>query len=236
MTIPGTIDVIMIIVAIVLVLIVFILSLVQTIKGKRPIGVLPIILLILGLLFVVFLTYRARELEAANWAEILLLIGLVTITAVYANASVKMAEEMERQTIMSSRPYIIQKPIHRTDEEGEIWEEFSHFEVYNAGNSPAIRFEILLLDKENRLLEKQTDPLFLRAAESTAFRPSSLVTHVGSTCYLLCQYQSVFSGGKGQQICYQTWLPLEPIKLQRGGIIVKSGELKFCEVFEKKSY
>ncbi len=194
-------------------------------------------------LLCVYLVLNARGMEPANLGQSLLTLSLVAITGFYAlsayrqaRASVKMAEEMREQRIMSSRPIIVQKDVHREHQtNGIIRESFSYFEIYNAGNSPTIRLEILLLDKEKRLLEKRTDPLFLRAAETVRYSPSSLVSHVGSTCYLLCQYQGVFSHGKGQ-IWYQTLLSFEPLKSQRGDIIIKPGELNFCEVSEKEDF
>jgi len=183
------------------------------------------------LLVLVTMIYTNRTAEIAGATRY-----QAEATRQQANASVEMAKEMREQRVMASRPVIIQKAIHKkVVRTSGSWDRLSHFEVYNAGNGPAIGLEILLLDKEKRLLEKQTEPLFLRAAESITFSPSGLVNHVGSICYLLCRYQSVFSHGKGQ-IWYQTWLPFEPIKPQRGDIIVKHGELKFCEVFEKEDY
>ncbi len=189
-------------------------------------------------------------MTVSDLVQVILMALLVVVTAIYAwrthviskatqaqaDASVRMAEEMREQRIMSSRPIIVQKDVHTTRQtNGIIRELFSYFEIYNAGNGPTIRLEILLLDKEKRLLEKRTDPLFLRADETVRFSPSSLLSHVGSTCYLLCQYQDVFSHDKGQ-IWYQTWLSFEPIRSQRGDTIIKPGELEFCEVSEKKDY
>ena len=110
-----TIDTIMLIVAIILVLAIFIIELVQVIIGrKRPtISPITIILLVLVLLFTVFLTYRASELESADWAQIILMIALVAVTAFstlsvskQADASVKMAEEMKEQRYDALRPII----------------------------------------------------------------------------------------------------------------------------------
>ena len=208
-----------------------------------------IVAALIGLLLIIYLTANITNIVPADWAQILILLGLVIVTGMYAlstrkqaDANVKMAEEMREQRIMTTRPIIVQEAVHGTDQEkGIIWELFSWFEIYNAGNSPTIRLEILLLDKEKQLLEKRTDPLFLRANETVRYSPSSLVSHVGSTCYLLCQYQGVFSHDKGQK-WYQTWFSFEPtlssksLKPQRGDIIIKLGELIFCEVFEKEDY
>jgi len=59
------------------------------------------LMLALGLLFVVYLAYTAREIHPADGAQIMLVTGLVAVTGVHAlsasrqaDASVKMAEEM----------------------------------------------------------------------------------------------------------------------------------------------
>jgi len=144
-----------------------------------------------------------------------------------------MTEEMRRQRIMASRPVIIQKAVPVE----VIGNGFSdEFEIYNAGNGPAIELEILLLDKDKKLLQSERRT-FLRADEPPiTFYPSNLTNHLNSTCYLLCRYQSIISKGV-KQSWYQTWLPFEPVKSQaKDYVYVKSGELKFCEVFEKEDY
>jgi len=205
--------------------------------------------LALGLLFIIYLAYYAQEIHPADGVQIMLVIGLVAVTGVYAlftarqaNASEKMAEEMREQRIMSSRPVIIQKAIHEGEKKVRAIEDsfdhdyFSHFEIYNAGNSPAIELELLLLDKDKKLLIKQRET-FLRTGDAIKdFYPTVLGEHVNSDCYLLCRYQSIQSIGT-KPSWYQTWLPFKPVKSQnKDYIYVQSGELEFEEVFEKKSY
>ncbi len=75
---------------------------------------IPIILLVMGLVYAVFLIYRANELkEAASLGQSLLMITLVLIKAAYAsstdrqaNASVEMAEEMRDTRYDALRPII----------------------------------------------------------------------------------------------------------------------------------
>ena len=91
----------------VLLLVYFVIGIIKTIRtGRSIISPLAVILLILGFMFLIFLIFNASEIKGAAWAEILLLIGLVTITAVYANANVKMAEEMREQRYDAVRPVI----------------------------------------------------------------------------------------------------------------------------------
>ncbi len=92
----------------VLVLIYFIINLIQRLRGRPTVSPLTNLLLILGLMFLIYMVFNASEIGRTQWAEILLLIGLVTITAVYASsatrqaeASVKMAEQMREQMAMN---------------------------------------------------------------------------------------------------------------------------------------
>jgi len=109
-----TVDTILLVVASFLVLAIVIIELVKIIRGKRPtIDPITIAFLLLILLFAVFLTYRASELESADWAQIILMIALVAVTGFYAlsaskqaNASVKMAKEMKKQRYDTVRPVI----------------------------------------------------------------------------------------------------------------------------------
>ena len=241
-----TVDTILLIVVTILVLAVFIIELVQVIiRRKRPtIGPITLVLLPLILLFAVFLTYRASELESADWAQIILMIALVAVTAFatlsatrQANASVKMAEEMKEQRVMASRPVIIQKAV--IVDETELATEaycdwFSYFEVYNTGNGPAIEVEISLLNKEKTPIHSQRKT-FLRAGEPPIeFSPSELASLEKSTFYLVCEYQSILSQGT-RKTWYQTWLPFETVEASKEGkIYVKPGELEFYEVSEKE--
>jgi len=98
----------------IIVLIYFVFTIIQTTRKKRRfVSQLNIILLILGLMFLIFLTYRASEIEGANWGQIILMIGLVAVTAAYASsaekqadASVEMAEEMRDTRYDALRPII----------------------------------------------------------------------------------------------------------------------------------
>ena len=108
MTYPENINVIMLIVAIILVLIIFTLSLVQTIRGNRaPIGLITIILLIIGVVLLVPIVYSASEIRTAEWVQIILMIGLVTVTAVYAHSTKKMAKEIEEQRYSENLPLLV---------------------------------------------------------------------------------------------------------------------------------
>ena len=188
--------------------------------------------------------------------QIFLMGLLVVITAIYAllthviskatreqaNASMKMAEEMRKQTIMSSRPWIIQKAIHEDEKKIRPIEDsfnpnyFSHFEIYNQGGGPAIELEISLrdkLDREGTGLQSHRET-FLMAGKTLEFYPADVGSlDESKTFYLACEYQSVLS--RSLKIWYQTLLPFEPVKSSKDGkIYVKAGELEFKEVSEEE--
>jgi len=246
MTGLGSIDpFILLTVATILVLIIFILTIVQNFRRKPTIiGRTAIILLIIGLLFLLLLVFRGQELGVADWAQTLLMIGLVLVTAFYASsaekqadASMKMAEEMKEQRVTASRPVVVQKAVHEKDiYEGSTKDYFSHFEAYNKGNGPAIEVEISLVDSDKRTSIDSHRKSFLGAGEPPIeFRPTSLAARrENSTCYLVCEYQSILSSGP-RKMWYQTWLPFKPSKSsEKDKIYVVAGELEFKEATEKE--
>ena len=169
--------------------------------------------------------------------EIIVLFGLVLITAEYARHTRIMAKEMREQRIIASRPYIIQRAIYKHPyrsiggNEEDIFEPkyFNHFEIYNAGKSPAIELEIFLTEESEAPFYQTREPFFLTADEPQKFYPD--MTKFGkSTKYkLVCQYQSIFSHGP-QKTVYQTLLPFELVesgKEKEGKIFVKTSELEF---------
>jgi hypothetical protein len=143
-----------------------------------------------------------------------------------ADASVKMAEEMREQRIISSRPVIIQKAVPA---KYIVERDMSDaFEIYNAGNGPAIELEISLLNlnKEKPPLDKHRES-FLRAGDSIKFYPSKSVEFKESIYYVVCEYQGILSRGS-KQTCYQTWLPFEIKKSGKGSKVYgEAGELRF---------
>ena len=210
-----------------------------------------IALFIAGIIFAIVIACLMirSSIDMAQAIQIIITFVLVCITALYvkrtaeiadatqkqAVASVKMAIETREQRIMASRPVIIQKavPLQFIDEDTGVSD---NFQIYNAGNGPAIELEILLLDKDKKLLTKQRET-FLRAGDAIKdFYPTVLGEHLNYDCYLLCRYQSIQSIGT-KPSWYQTWLPFKPIKSKSGDYTyVQSGELEFKEVYEKKSY
>ena len=185
-----------------------------------------------------------------DWIQAISMVVLVLVTGIYAwrtfaiskatkkqaDASVKMAEEMKEQRVTASRPVVVQKAVHEKDiYEGSTKDYFSHFEAYNKGNGPAIEVEISLLDNDKNLIESHRKS-FLGAGEPPIeFRPTSLAARrENSTCYLVCEYQSILSSGP-RKMWYQTWLPFKLSKSsEKDKIYVVAGELEFKEATEKE--
>ncbi len=202
-----------------------------------------IILAIIIIVMIIMVANKSQTLEHV------LLAGLIAVTTWYAystikiakaakrqaDASMKMAEEMRKQTIMSSRPWIIQKAIHEDEKQIRPIEDsfnpnyFSHFEIYNAGNGPAIELEISLrdrLDREGTGLDSHRET-FLLAGKTLEFPPFNVASlDESKTYYLACEYQSVLS--LGLKTWYQTLLPFKPVKSgKQGKIYVNPDKLEF---------
>ncbi len=115
-----------------------------------------------------------------------------------------------------------------------VAEYFSHFEVDNAGNGPAIEMEVSLLREDRNWVESHRQT-FLRAGDPPfEFSPDSLSSwEEAAKGYIVSQYQSIFSHGL-QETWYQTWLPFQLHKASKEGrIYIVAGELEFREVSEK---
>lgn len=70
----------------------------------------------LGILFITYLAYNLGKIQPSDWAQIMLMLGLVAVTGVYAlsaarqaDASVEMAREMREQRLAMYKPYIMVK-------------------------------------------------------------------------------------------------------------------------------
>jgi hypothetical protein len=216
-------------------------------RNTRILGAIGIGLVILVALL------GARYITLAPMFTSVLYAGLIAITIVYAyfsmetaqatrqqaEASVEMAKEMRQQRIMMSRPVIIQRAKLRAKEEEKKFRHvgssycLSHFEIYNAGNGPAIELEISVLNNSKGRIFARREP-FLRPSEPPIeFHLSQRARREETNCYLVCEYQSIFSRGK-HQTWYQTWLPFKLIKSHlEGEVLIETDELEFHEVSEK---
>jgi hypothetical protein len=142
---------ILLIIAIVLVVVIFLLTIIQIIRKKRTtIGPIAIILLLVGVILLIPIVYSASEIKTAEWVQIILTIGLLTVTAVYAastekqaKANIKMAEEMREQRLGEDRPYLLirlEGDVIQWDKTNEGKSRPSEFSVTirNVGKGPAI--------------------------------------------------------------------------------------------------
>lgn len=199
-------------------------------------ALLVLVFVVLGLFGVLELS---NKIDTSQLIQIIITFVLVLVTVAYvkrtadiakatkqqADASVKMAE-------VASRPYIIQRAMFNSTTPGSP-PDFDYFEIYNAGNGPAIEVEISAFDKEKKRRSSQKRS-FLQGSNSIEFRLEwDLTTYVGSTCYLVSEYRNIYS--YGSQTWYQTWLPFHIEQIQgTNKIILLSGDLEFREVSAKE--
>ena len=187
------------------------------------------------------------------WVIITLVVTIifVLVTIYYSyTAKKELEKKLENAKVemeMASRPLVVMRAV---DHEGEssyeavnpkepkieqsgdtrpLASHFSHFELYNAGNSPAIGLEISLMNKEKAILQSQSVG-FLRNNElPLSFVPIKL--DLDQTHYLVSEYESIRSRVRQDPVWYQTWLPFIPLKcIDENMINIKVGELDFKEV------
>jgi len=84
-----------------------IIDVIMTINKRSSPSPITFILLITGVLFLILVPYRGQELKAPELAQILLMIGLVTITAVYASSTQKIAGETKEERCSESLPLLV---------------------------------------------------------------------------------------------------------------------------------
>lgn len=85
-----------------LVLVYYIVEAIENFKKRTATFVL-----LVGLLLIIYLAFNIRNIEPADQVQIILLLALLTVTGIYANANVVMAEEMRKQRYASLKPIII---------------------------------------------------------------------------------------------------------------------------------
>ncbi len=158
----------------------------------------------------------------------------------------KKLEDAKSELTMSSRPLVVMRAVDHegaSSYEADILEEpkieqsgahrppashFSHFELYNAGNSPAIGLEISLMNKEKVILESKSVGFLRNNEPALTFVPIKL--DLDQTHYLVSEYESIRSRARQNPIWYQTWLPFLPLKCTDKEMInINVGELEFRE-------
>ena len=161
----GLIQFIMLIVVIVLSLILSIFALIKARKEGFTRRWIAILVLALGLLFITYLAYNTSKIEPAGWAQILLMLVLVSVTGFYAwsasrqaDASVKMVEEMANTRYDAFRPIIdiVEMPMEPTEKvkrafdagDGKFPEELPCV-LRNIGIGPAIGVSSFIIVPSN---------------------------------------------------------------------------------------
>ncbi len=147
---------IILVIALAGVYILFIVTMARAAKKGTASWIATTIVTLLGLLYILYLSVNINNIEPGVWAQILLLLGLVVVTGMYAlstqkqaGASVKMAEEMKEQRLMESRPYLMLRlaqeftQLDINDGGNKLPKEFG-VEICNAGSGPAVNITVAL--------------------------------------------------------------------------------------------
>ena len=186
------------------------------------------------------------------WVIITLVVTIIfmLITFYYSYTAKKEIEKKlegaKAELTMSSRPLLVMRAVDHegtssyeanTLEEPEIEQSgahrplashFSHFELYNAGNSPAIGLEISLMNKDKVVLQSKSVGFLRNNEPALPFVPVKL--DLDQTHYLVSEYESIRSRARQNPIWYQTWLPFLPLKCTDKNMInIDVGELDFKE-------
>ena len=187
------------------------------------------------------------------WIIITLIVTIifVLITIYYSYTAKKelekKLEDTKAEVVMTSRPLLVMRTVDHegassyeadTPEEPKIEQSgaqrqmashFSHFELYNAGNSPAIGLEVSLMNKGKVILQSQSVGFLRNNEPALPFVPLKLDTD--QTYYLVSEYESIRSRARQKPVWYQTWLPFIPLKCADKRMInISVGELNFKEV------
>ncbi len=158
-------------------------------------------------------------------------------------------EDTKTEIAMASRPLlVIRAVVHEAtttyDDENvtaprsahspdgrPLTSHFSHFELFNAGNSPAIDLEFLLLKGDKSVLQGETIGFLRNNEQALTFVPVKM--ELNKEYYLVCEYESIRSRVK--KIWYQTWLPFTPVEaMTKNTINVNVSELDFRDVSAKE--
>jgi hypothetical protein len=157
----------------------------------------------------------------------------------------KSLEETKTEMAMASRPllviravvyeaattyesHVVSAPKGTQHADGQqLTSHFSHFELFNAGNSPAIDLEISLTDEKRSILQSETLGFLRNNEQALTFVPVNL--EVSKAYYLVCEYESTRS--RLNKIWYQTWLQFGTVEgPSKDTINLNVGEMDFREV------
>ncbi len=146
-----------------------------------------IIILVLGVIYK----------DSAPVFNLILLASLIIVTMFYVYYTMKMADEMRKQRGMTSMPLLIMKSVHNKDIwEGNTKDCFSHFEISNVGNTPAIEVESSITVNKSDYLQSIRQTYLRKDDPPIKFRPYGIENlEEDRTYYLICEYQNILSYG-----------------------------------------
>ena len=188
-------------------------------------------------------------LDLVVLATLVLTLVLVLVDFYYSYQAKRMLqanlEETKTELVMASRPLLVARAVAhegattykhdalsapmgtKTSDDYPSPFRFSHFELFNAGNSTAIGLEISLMNEERAILQCESLGFLRNTEQSLSFIPLKLETD--KTYHLVCEYESIRS--RVRNIWYQTWLPFTTVEsVAKGNINVNVGEMEFKEV------
>jgi len=151
-------------------------------------------------------------------------------------------EETKAEVALAARPLLVRRAVvhepateyedetvsapkgAQTSNRGPLISHFSHFELFNARNSPVIDLKIILLNSEKKVVQSETLGFLRNNEQALTFVPIRLELH--KTYNLVCEYESIRSRAKG--MWYQTWLQFVAVEsAEQGKINVNVSELEF---------
>ena len=179
----------------------------------------------------------------------ILTLVLVLITFYYSIKSKKQLEknleDTKNEVAMAARPLVvIRAVVHeaataydddlisapkgaRKSAGRPLPSHFSHFELFNAGSSPAIDMDISLVNADNNIIQRETLGFLRNNEQALIFTPIRL--ELNKPYHLVCEYESIHS--RGSKIWFQTWLPFTAVEsAEKNKISINVLELDFKEV------
>jgi len=179
-------------------------------------AVLTLVLVVTSIYYSVLASKRLEKSLVETKAELALASRPLLVIRAVVHESATVYEEN-----IDAAP----KGAHQTDI--PLTSHFSSFEIFNAGNSPAIDICIYLLNSDKRVVQSETLGFLRNSEQALSFTPIKLDLH--KPYYLLCEYESIRSRLK--KVWYQTWLPFEAVEtVSKNKISVNASEMDFKEV------
>jgi len=186
----------------------------------------------LGILFITYLAYNLGKIQPSDWAQIMLMLGLVAVTGVYAlsaarqaDASVEMAEEMREQRYDAVRPVIdIERKPRDEDKmaeaiaasEGNTSRGLSCV-LHNIGLGPAIDLYSFVQNPFSG--ERQRHDFGTLAKEAETYNMNLSVKQEGDRMALVSYYKDVygrlFESSRGVVVDKNKGWIIDPLRIRQ---------------------